>query len=432
MKPPLRILLLEDDAVDAELILTTLAKAHIDCGAVRVETQVDFVDALEKGAFDLILSDHTLPSFDGLSALNISRGKSPDVPFIFVTGSIGEELAIDTFKMGATDYVLKQRLSRLVPAVRRAIAEVHERALRQGAERSRAEAESLSRALFDQVAVGVAIVDLNGRIAKANATLQVMLGYEEGEISQVELAHLAHPEDASAGTGAYEELLEGRRTSFVREKRFVRRDGAVLWGREVVSLIRGDDGVPRFSVNMIEDISERKELEQRLLQAKEMKDDAETANRAKGVFLSTMSHEIRTPMNAILGYTQLIMRDSSLGPETKANLNIIHRSGEHLLDIINDVLDTAKIDAGRMELIPSTFNFSNFLRDLTGMFRLRAAEKALRFEVVLDGEPVPYVVADEGKMRQVLINMIGNAVKFTERGQITVRVSVKHLQDHQL
>lgn len=154
------------------------------------------------------------------------------------------------------------------------------------------------------------------------------------------------------------------------------------------------------------------------------KADAEAANRAKSTFLSTMSHEIRTPMNAILGYAQLMLRDSNLGPDAKENLKIIGRSGEHLLALINDVLDMSRIEAGRTEIKPATFNIPRLLDDLAAMFRLRAEGKALRFEMVVDGEPVTYVVADEGKIRQSLINLLGNAIKFTSRGHITLHVTL--------
>ena len=168
---------------------------------------------------------------------------------------------------------------------------------------------------------------------------------------------------------------------------------------------------------------------EQLVQAKA---DADAANRAKSTFLSTMSHEIRTPMNAILGYAQLMLRDPDLGVDAKANLAIIGRSGEHLLGLINDVLDMSKIEAGRIEINPSTFNLPRLLDDLGAMFRLRAEAKALRFEMSVDGESVPYVVADEGKIRQVLINLLGNAVKFTQLGRIKMRVSLEQRNAGQL
>jgi signal transduction histidine kinase/CheY-like chemotaxis protein len=155
--------------------------------------------------------------------------------------------------------------------------------------------------------------------------------------------------------------------------------------------------------------------------------EAQAANRAKSTFLSTMSHEIRTPMNAILGYAQLMLRDPGLGADAKANLKIIGRSGEHLLGLINEVLDMAKIEAGRMDLNPVTFSLSSLVGDLASMFRLRAEAKGLRFEMVVDGESVPYVVADEGKLRQALINLLGNAIKFTARGRIKLHVTLTNV-----
>ncbi|MGA2538514.1 MAG: ATP-binding protein [Terracidiphilus sp.] len=164
------------------------------------------------------------------------------------------------------------------------------------------------------------------------------------------------------------------------------------------------------------------DFNEQLLRAKA---DAEAANRAKSTFLSTMSHEIRTPMNAILGYTQLMLRDATLGMEAKTNLRIISRSGEHLLSIINDVLDMSRIEAGRIQVNPATFNLPRLRNDLTSMFLLRAEAKGLGFNVRADGEDVPYLVADEGKIRQALINLLGNAIKFTDRGQIDLHITLE-------
>ena len=150
------------------------------------------------------------------------------------------------------------------------------------------------------------------------------------------------------------------------------------------------------------------------------------------MFLSTVSHEIRTPMNAILGCAQLMSRDPELGTNASANLKIIRHSGEHLISLITDILDMSKIEAGRTDLNPVTFNFSRLVENLASMFHFAAHAKGLPLEVLVDGDPVVYLVGDEGKIRQVLINLLGNAIKFTTRGQIKLHITLQRRHASQL
>src|SRR5437763_619192 len=159
------------------------------------------------------------------------------------------------------------------------------------------------------------------------------------------------------------------------------------------------------------DVTERKRYEQSLQQA----------NRAKSVFLANMSHEIRTPMNAILGFSQLMLRDQDLTPRQCQYLGTINRSGEHLLALINDILEMSKIEAGCTTLNNSTFYLPDLLKDLEMMFRVRTDEKKLSLSLEMLGDVPRYIVTDINKLRQVFINVLGNAVKFTEQGGITVR-----------
>ncbi|NQE35271.1 GAF domain-containing protein [Microcoleus asticus] len=170
------------------------------------------------------------------------------------------------------------------------------------------------------------------------------------------------------------------------------------------------------------EISERKLAETALQKAVVV---ADKANRAKSEFLSSMSHELRTPLNAILGFSQVMVRDSSLNNQHQQHLEIINRAGEHLLSLINDILEMSKIEAGRSQLNESSFNLMRLLETLKEMFRLKAKAKKLQlnFEVV-DGVP-QFLNGDEGKLRQILINIVGNAIKFTETGSVTLQVKKK-------
>jgi len=171
------------------------------------------------------------------------------------------------------------------------------------------------------------------------------------------------------------------------------------------------------------EILQRKQSDEKLREAKEA---AEAANRAKSEFLANMSHELRTPLNAVIGFSQLMACGENLTKEQQENLRIINRSGEHLLTLINSVLDMSKIEAGRTVLIENDFDLNLFLDDLKDMFRIRAAQKDLHLSFERRSDVPGFVRTDEAKLRQVLINLIGNALKFTQIGGITVKVGKEY------
>jgi len=181
-------------------------------------------------------------------------------------------------------------------------------------------------------------------------------------------------------------------------------------------------------ISVSQDISDRKQAQAALQRAKEAAEAAtkaaDTANRAKSEFLANMSHELRTPLNAILGFSQLMHRDAHLNPSQQENLAIIMRSGEHLLTLINQVLDLSKIEAGRLTLNPHNFDLYRLLDDLEDMFRLRARDKQLQLLFERAPNLPQYVCTDEVKLRQILINLLNNAIKFTESGGVSVRVGM--------
>jgi len=170
-----------------------------------------------------------------------------------------------------------------------------------------------------------------------------------------------------------------------------------------------------------QEINERKRAEEALHQAKE---SAESANRAKSDFLANMSHELRTPLNGILGYTQILRRTSGLTEQQQEAINIIHQSGEHLLMLINDVLDLSKIEARKIDLQQKTFNFSAFMKTLIDMFQVKSQLKEITFVYEFHNNLPDFVIGDEKRLRQVLLNLVGNAIKFTDRGEVIVKAQV--------
>jgi PAS domain S-box-containing protein len=260
MESPLRILHLEDDPKDAELIQAMLETAGIICHITRVETQADFLVLLEQGGFDLILADHTLPSFDGLSALKLTQEKCPDIPFIFVSGTLGEEVAIEALKIGATDYVLKERLSRIAPSVRRALREAKERTERKQLEAQLREGEERFRLLSESSLTGIYLIQ-EGRFRYVNPAMARLFGYTVEEVvDRLSPLDLVHPDDRHVVTENIRRRVEGEVEEIQYDFRGLRKDSSVIsfevHGRRIE--YGGKIGV----IGTLVDITDRKRAEE--------------------------------------------------------------------------------------------------------------------------------------------------------------------------
>lgn len=289
--------------------------------------------------------------------------------------------------------------------------------------------------IIDFLPMATFVIDRNGRVTAWNREMEEITGVKHEEI---------------IGKGDYEYALPfyGERRAILIDLVFapeeelaakyshVRREGEILTAEAFIpklgkngimlvgyaSALRNTEGEVIGAIETIRDITDIRRVESEL---KAAKDAAEAANSSKSLFLAKMSHEIRTPMNAILGFAQLMGRDTSLSPQSLEHLDIINRSGEHLLSLINDILEMSKIEAGRVVYSPRTFDLHRLLEDIELMFRIRTDAKGLSLLVERTGEVPRWVKTDEGKLRQVLINLVGNAVKFTQEGGIALRIGAR-------
>jgi PAS domain S-box-containing protein len=288
--------------------------------------------------------------------------------------------------------------------------------------------EEKFRQIVSSIPNVVSILDMNLRFTYVSASVQRILGYTPEEAMTVTLDQLCTPESLAIAYKSFQERLEANvkvpdpNYVLILELEEYHKNGSTVILENTTTFLRDANGVPVGILCVAADITERRKTQAAL---KASKDAADAANQSKSIFLANMSHEIRTPMNAILGFAQLIERDPQLSPRSREHLEIINRSGEHLMALINDILEMSKIEAGRATFVQNTFDLHALLRDIERMFHVRTDAKNLRFLLEMIGTVPRWVFTDEGKLRQVLINLLGNAVKFTGEGGIALRLGAK-------
>ena len=276
------------------------------------------------------------------------------------------------------------------------------------------------RSTFDLAPIGMALVGLDGELLQVNNALVDILGYTPAELTGKPMQELLHEDDLKSWVFLVVQALDEEINTFGLEIRYIHKDGHEVWALLNTTLLRDPQQEPLYFISQIQDITQRKHMLEELRNAHR---EAQEASQLKSEFIATMSHEIRTPMNAIIGMSELLSY-TDLTQEQQDYARIVHSSANSLMDIINDILDFSKMDAGKMVAEVVEFTPLEIVENAAELMSPRAHEKKIQLVTFVAPEIPVQLMGDPGRLRQVLLNLLGNAIKFSEHGRVAVRVAL--------
>ncbi|MGC2636410.1 MAG: ATP-binding protein [Acidobacteriaceae bacterium] len=414
MDKSLRVLNLEDTQEDSWLLQRHLLRAGYQCVVRREQTPADFEKALRETDWDIILADYFLPGFTALDALRIAQTCGRDVPFIVVSGAVGEQAAVDLLREGAADYVMKDSLARLIPAIEREIQEADERRRRRAAEAALHESEMRLRAILDNSPNAVFMKDMDGRYVLANRCYEKLLGLSEAQIRGTTDAAL-FPVEYAARYRENEAKVRDSGVPVLSEEPFLLRDGIRTLLTNRFPLF-DDSGKPEGLCAISVDITERKQAEETLRRTEKL--------AAAGRLAASIAHEINNPLEALVNLVYLVQRQPELSEETHALVAMVEQELNRVSHIARQTLAFYRDSSS-----PALFDIGDTLRTLGELYGNKIRQRGIRFNI--DAAAPACVMAGQGEIRQVFSNLISNAIDATPpNGRIQIRVQPGRDRSH--
>jgi PAS domain S-box-containing protein len=407
MGTELHVIIIEDCTDDVLLVERELHLAGFVPLIRRIESAQELRQALVVPHWDLVIADYSMPHFDGLTALQIVREHDKDLPFILISGKIGEETAVEVLKAGAHNYIMKDRIKLLGPAVSQSLQDA--RLQRQTRELERTN-RVLARAV-EQSPVSILITDTGGIIQHVNPKLCQLTGYTTEElIGQKPRIFQSGTTEQALYRELWTALLGGKEWhgTFCNRK----KDGTLFWEEVTIAPVRDKQGNIIQFVAVKEDISDRIRLEQDLQRARA---DAECAAQAKLRFLQIMSHELRTPLNVILGTLQLSELDQTYDAEMTTYAKTALFS---MLDTIDNILEASQLESAEHSFKHEPVHLEQILGILGRLFSVAAQNKGLLLRLSLADNLPRKIISDGSHLQQILAHLLNNAIKFTEKGTV--------------
>ena len=414
----LKILIVDDVPDDAELVAVQLKQQGLKFSWKHVDNAQKLKNALTDETWDIVITDYSMPGFDGIEAFRIVNEYDEDMPVIMVSGTIGEDVAVEAMKKGVHDYLMKNNLLRLGQAVLREIKDAENRRQHKKAREALVQSEEKFRLLVENAPIGVSLTKLDGEFQNINRAYCDIIGYSKNELLNMTFMELTVKEFKEETVKMIDKLIDRKLEKVRMEKQYIRKDGGII---DVVinsTIIKDEKGNPEYLIGILEDVTEQKIIEKELIIAKEK---AEESDRLKSAFLSTISHELRTPLNAIIGFSELI--DESLPiDEIVGFVKLINKSGQLLFETIEDILDVTDIESGKSRVSKEEFIIDSVLQNLySEIGPIQEKEKKQHLKVKYfshaDSSEITFIT-NKSRFKKILVLLLKNAIKFTNEGYV--------------